>query len=165
VTREERNVLAFVALGIVLGSVPRNEPESRSEPGVAEHADSAAAAETAGAPTVEVDLWPIDLNRAGTELLEELPGIGQAKAQAILALREERGGFRSVEELADVRGIGPKTVEKLRDLVTVGPPGVAPGDVRERGSLVGSTRDVALGESNPDFGAARAGSEAAEVVR
>jgi competence ComEA-like helix-hairpin-helix protein len=164
VTREERNVLAFVALGILLGSIPRTEPDSRSEPGGAERADSVAV-EAEVVAVVEVDLWPIDLNRAGPELLEELPGVGQAKAAAIIALRDERGGFRSVEELADVRGIGPKTVERLRDLVTVGPRGEEPGGARERGSLVGSPRDTPAGESHPDVGAAGAGSQAAEVVR
>jgi competence protein ComEA len=160
VTREERNVLVFVALGILLGSVPRDEPGSGAEPAPAEPADSAAAS-----ATVEVDLFPIDLNRAGPELLEQLPGIGPAKARAIVALREERGAFRSVDELADVSGIGPKTVERLRDLVTVGAPGEVPGDSRERGSLVGSTRDAAPGESNPHLRAAGSRAQAAEVVR
>ncbi len=62
----------------------------------------------------------VDLNRATLEQLEALPGIGEVKAAAILAIRDERGGFSSVAELESVRGIGPALVGKLRPLVTVG---------------------------------------------
>ena len=64
----------------------------------------------------------IDLNTATAEQLEALPGIGEVKAAAILAVRAERGGFRSVDELESVRGIGPALVSQLRSLVKVGPP-------------------------------------------
>lgn len=62
---------------------------------------------------------PLDLNRATAEQLVGLPGIGEAKAAAILAIREERGGFRSLDELENVRGIGPKLAAKLRPLLKV----------------------------------------------
>ncbi|MDI3318096.1 MAG: helix-hairpin-helix domain-containing protein [Bacillota bacterium] len=64
----------------------------------------------------------LDLNRATAEELDRLPGIGPARAQAIVALREARGGFRSVDELLEVRGIGPALLEELRSRVRVGPP-------------------------------------------
>jgi competence protein ComEA len=62
---------------------------------------------------------PLDLNTATLEQLDELPGVGPATAKAILAERERRGRFRSVEDLLDVRGIGPAKLDGLRDLVTV----------------------------------------------
>ena len=62
---------------------------------------------------------PLDLNRATAEQLVGLPGIGEAKAAAILAIRAERGGFRSLDELENVRGIGPKLAAKLRPLLKV----------------------------------------------
>lgn len=62
----------------------------------------------------------VDLNTADQALLEELPGVGPATAQAILAWREEHGGFSSVEELLEVSGIGEKTLERLRPHVKVG---------------------------------------------
>lgn len=63
--------------------------------------------------------FPIDLNTATEENLVLLPGIGPAKAAAILERRERRGGFEAVEELLDVKGIGPKTLEKLRTYVFI----------------------------------------------
>jgi competence protein ComEA len=63
---------------------------------------------------------PLDLNRASAEELEALPGIGAVKAAAILAVREERGGFESLDELESVRGIGPKLAQKLRPMLRVG---------------------------------------------
>jgi competence protein ComEA len=68
-----------------------------------------------GAPTNE----PINLNTATQEQLETLPGIGPSLAEAIIAERDRRGGFRSVNELRDVRGIGDKRFADLEGLVTV----------------------------------------------
>ncbi len=62
----------------------------------------------------------IDLNRAGSEELQELPGIGPALARRILAYRDSVGPFRSADDLLAVRGIGPATLEKLR--ARVAPP-------------------------------------------
>jgi len=61
----------------------------------------------------------MDLNRASEGELDGLPGIGPSKAKAIVAYRQEHGGFRSVEELLNVKGIGPKVLEKLHPLVYV----------------------------------------------
>jgi competence protein ComEA len=63
---------------------------------------------------------PVDINTASAEQLVELNGIGEAKAKAIIAYREEHGPFKSIEQLANVKGIGLKLVEKNRDAITVG---------------------------------------------
>lgn len=63
---------------------------------------------------------PVNLNSASVEQLVELNGIGPAKAQAIIAYRQEHGPFKSVEQLANVKGIGLKLVEKNRDVMSVG---------------------------------------------
>ena len=61
----------------------------------------------------------VNVNTATLQELEKLPGIGEARAQAILDARKQRGGFKSVDELVDVRGIGPKNLEKLRPYLHV----------------------------------------------
>ena len=59
----------------------------------------------------------IDLNSAGVNLLESLPGIGDVKAQAIVSFREAKGPFPDVEAVLEVTGIGPATLAAIRDLV------------------------------------------------
>jgi competence protein ComEA len=73
-------------------------------------------------PVLVPEPGAVDLNRATASDLIALPGIGPAKAEAILAYRGKRGGFRRVEELRRVKGFGRKTVARLRPLVTVTPP-------------------------------------------
>ena len=62
---------------------------------------------------------PVDINRASTVELEALPGVGPATATAIVAWRDENGGFRRVDDLLEVPGIGPARLERLRPLVRV----------------------------------------------
>jgi competence protein ComEA len=62
---------------------------------------------------------PVDLNRATVADLDILPGVGPATAAAIVAWRDENGGFRRVEDLLEVPGIGPARLERLRPHVRV----------------------------------------------
>lgn len=62
----------------------------------------------------------IDLNSADVYELQRLPGVGEKRAQAIVAYREEHGLFRSVEELIEVSGIGEGVLEGLKEYVSVG---------------------------------------------
>jgi competence protein ComEA len=77
----------------------------------------AAGAAAAGAAPAEGQ--PLNVNTATLEQLDLLSGIGPVTAQKILDLREERGGFASVEELGEVPGIGEKRMESLRAELTV----------------------------------------------
>ncbi|GBG39925.1 ComEA family DNA-binding protein [Mycobacterium montefiorense] len=61
----------------------------------------------------------VDLNTATTEQLDALPGVGPVTAEAIVAWRQANGKFTSVDQLADVDGIGPARLDKLRALVRV----------------------------------------------
>ena len=61
----------------------------------------------------------IDLNRASVAELTSLPGIGQKRAEAILAFRESHGGFQNVTQLLKIKGIGRAMLRKLRLLVTI----------------------------------------------
>ncbi|MFP3398175.1 helix-hairpin-helix domain-containing protein [Brevibacterium sp. H602] len=78
-------------------------------------ADSSAAA-SGGAPG---QAGKVDLNTADATTLETLPGVGPVTAEAIISHRSQQP-FASVEDLLLVKGIGPKTFESLKDLVTVG---------------------------------------------
>lgn len=63
----------------------------------------------------------VDINTASAEVLAEaIHGVGAKRAQAIVLHRERHGAFSSVDELAQVRGISTKTVERNRDRLTAG---------------------------------------------
>jgi competence protein ComEA len=61
----------------------------------------------------------INVNTASAEELETLPGIGPAFAQRIIDYRIEHGAFATVEQLTEVKGIGPATLDKIEHLITV----------------------------------------------
>jgi competence protein ComEA len=94
---------------------PSSEPPTRVVRGVApqEAAERPAGTRKKEPPAV------LDINRAGTDQLQKLPGIGPKLAEAIVTTRSVRP-FASVEELRRVKGIGPKTLERLRPYVMVG---------------------------------------------
>ena len=75
---------------------------------------------------------PVDINRADATALEQLHGIGPAKAQAIVEYREANGPFLQIEDLAKVKGIGRRTVEDNRTAMTVGGEPVASTDASPR---------------------------------
>lgn len=70
-------------------------------------------------PPVEVDSAPLNLNQATVAELDRLPGIGPALAGRIVAWREEHGDFESLEQLGEVRGIGARTLARLRPRLTL----------------------------------------------
>jgi competence protein ComEA len=61
----------------------------------------------------------VNVNTATAEQLQLLPGIGDARAQAVIEARKRRGGFERVEDLLEVKGIGEASLEQLRPYVTV----------------------------------------------
>lgn len=63
--------------------------------------------------------FPINLNYCSLEELIELPGIGQAKAEAIISYREQHGDFEVIEDIMNVSGIGPSIFENIKDKITV----------------------------------------------
>jgi competence protein ComEA len=74
---------------------------------------ASAGAAPAGGPTT----GPVNLNTATAEQLDTLDGVGPATAEKILDWRRQHGGFRTVEDLAQVPGIGPKRLAALRGKV------------------------------------------------
>ncbi|MYR64384.1 DNA-binding protein, partial [Streptomyces sp. SID625] len=86
-------------------------PPPATGPGTAAGAGTAPGA--AGAPA-----GPVSLNTATADQLETLPGVGPVLAQHIVDYRSRHGGFRSVQELRQVTGIGDRRFADLRGLVT-----------------------------------------------
>ena len=80
---------------------------------------SSAASPQAVSSGTESVSFPLNLNTATKEELAALPGIGDAIAQNILDYRQANGGFKSVDELENVKLIGPARYAKIKDLVTV----------------------------------------------
>jgi competence protein ComEA len=64
----------------------------------------------------------LDINRATTQELQTLPGIGEVLAQRVVEYRSAHGPFRTVEGLLKVKGIGPKRMDQLRPLLVAGTP-------------------------------------------
>ena len=71
--------------------------------------------------TASLSLAAVNINTASPSELEALPGIGPAKAKAIVDYRQQHGAFKSVEELKNVKGIGEGIFSKLKAEATVAP--------------------------------------------
>lgn len=80
------------------------------------------------APPALAEPGVVNLNTASVAELDRLPGIGEARARAIVELRDARGGFESVDELVEVSGIGEVSLEKMRPLVTLSGPTTLQGE-------------------------------------
>ena len=89
---------------------------------------TAASAQEAAKPSAKASTssassgTPINLNTATVAQLETLPGIGKSTAERILEYRQKNGGFKKVEDLMNVRGIGEKSFLKMKALITVSAP-------------------------------------------
>ncbi len=90
-------------------------PSVASAPGPPEAAATAGETTTSDATTAQ-----IDLNTADSATLQTLPGVGPVTAESILTWRTEHGRFNTIDELLEVSGIGPRTLDKLRPQVSVG---------------------------------------------
>ena len=102
-------ILVFAAL-LVAASASAADPQDKP-------AKPVRAKSTASAPAVPAA--PVNLNTATQAQLESLPGIGASTAKRIVEYRQKSGGFKKIEELMNVKGIGEKSFLKLKPHVTV----------------------------------------------
>lgn len=115
--RRERAVLLFLAATFIVGAgitVLRRQRLARLAAGSPIRVENAV-------DTTHQSGGLLDLNRAQAYELEALPGIGPKLAQRIISYREQHGGFKQLEELRKVSGIGPKRFATLKELVVVKP--------------------------------------------
>ena len=97
----------FVAIVIAVAAAPTDAQTTAAPP-----------SKVAGAAAA------INLNTATVAQLQELPGLGARTAERIVEYRQKNGGFKKIEELMNVRGVGEKSFLKLKALITVTPPKV-----------------------------------------
>ena len=104
-------LVVTLAIGIIVDVLHRQDMGSSISP------------EAPGRPAASIasygDFRKLDLNTAGVEELEILPGIGPKKAEAIVEYRERNGCFTEVHRLTEVKGIGEKTLERIAPYVFV----------------------------------------------
>ena len=94
-----------IALAMVLGSFTP--------------AQAASAKASKNVNNVKQHVQLININRASVDQLSTLKGIGEKKAQAIVAFRTKNGNFKKVEDVMLVKGIGQKMFDKMRKFITV----------------------------------------------
>ena len=124
----QRTAILLLAVAFLLGTAIRFFQSQRAVPEALQNQlfpDSAAAAEfnqrahQVGLLAEEISNRPININTATRAELQSLSGIGPVLSQRIIDYREKHGPFKTIEELDDVYGIGPKRLEAMRDRVTV----------------------------------------------
>ncbi|MDD6720261.1 MAG: helix-hairpin-helix domain-containing protein [Lactobacillus porci] len=86
--------------------------------GIASNA-AASSSSSSSSPAASSAAGKVNLNTATAADLQKLNGIGEKKAEQIIAYREQKGGFKSIDELKEVSGIGDKTFDALKDQITV----------------------------------------------
>ena len=108
-----REVLVTLPPETTPPTVPATEPPVRSEP-----AKQTETKKSSGSTEKKVT-FPVNINTASKKELDALPGIGEVLAQRIIDYRSANGPFSTVDELTKVKGIGEKTLEKLKPYATV----------------------------------------------
>ncbi|HOE63539.1 MAG TPA: ComEA family DNA-binding protein [Candidatus Sumerlaeota bacterium] len=126
-TRQEQRVLFILifAIAIGLGIQQCKQRMQASVDVIRINEQSASASNSASVSTSPSHETPtarplININTASNKDLCLLKGIGPAKASAIIEFREQHGPFRTIDDLDNVSGIGPATIERIRKQITVG---------------------------------------------
>ncbi|MCK4410625.1 MAG: helix-hairpin-helix domain-containing protein [Candidatus Eisenbacteria sp.] len=125
-TREERVVVLFLAVSLLVGTAVVQA--GRVFPSLIPDFGGASGLSGQAPEIDELPTWPVDINTADVTDLVRLPGVGPVRASAIVYRREVRGRYSTLEELLEIKGIGPVTLDGLRDKATVGGGAVSAAD-------------------------------------
>jgi competence protein ComEA len=112
-----RTPLRLLVLAVALCLPALTALQLLSTPAAA--ASGTGAEKKASQKAADQKIEPIDINTADFDALVDLPGIGKVVAQRIIDYRKEHGPFKKVEELVNVKGIGERLLERVRDRVMV----------------------------------------------
>lgn len=139
-TKKEILLISIIILGVVggggimalaqgdgngfpdFGPEPETEQAASTESNQSEVSSSESKTSTGmtSEPKPETPKGPVNINTAGEKELARLHGIGPALSKRIVEDRAANGPYNSIDELQRVKGIGPATVEKNRDMITLG---------------------------------------------
>ncbi|MDU5948716.1 MAG: helix-hairpin-helix domain-containing protein, partial [Paenibacillus macerans] len=109
---------AGAALGEpAVGSPAAGNPEAGEPPAGNATASAAGSPASSAAPPQQADTSLISINQAGLTELQDIPGIGEKKAQAIIDYRTAHGPFVSLSDLTKVKGVGNKMLEKMKPYI------------------------------------------------
>jgi competence protein ComEA len=119
-TRNERNVVIFLAGGFVLGTAAQwVEAKFRPMPSTAVRFEIPAVPPRDTTAPAPAKIKTVRINTASARELNAIPGIGPVLAERIIGFRIQRGAFSRIDDLAKVKGIGRKTLEKIRPYITL----------------------------------------------
>ncbi len=113
-SKQELRIVLFLCIGFCVGFffwLYRNYLQPLPEVASVTFSDPVVELES---KNVFLEELKIDLNSSDQTQLEKLPGIGPSKAQKIIQYREQNGGFKSIDELMSVSGIGEKTLSEVK---------------------------------------------------
>ena len=108
-TKQERTVLLFLAGVVLIGSLLQVIVKQSSS---ARHFFEF---------TQQDRVTQVDINSADLDSLKKIPYVGEATARAIRDARDKKGGFKSLDELLSVKGIGPRKLQLIKPFLKVGP--------------------------------------------
>jgi len=122
-TKKEKNIILVVALILLLGAVGFVVRKVIKKQRVLRSSDISMKdtfqREDESREESKIPTEPVNINTAGLMEIEALPFLGMERSKDIIEYRDKNGPFKSLNELTNISGIGPKTLEKLKPLITL----------------------------------------------
>jgi comEA protein len=122
-TKKEKNIILVIALILLVGAlwflfrvvIKKQRPIRASDV----KTETSFNREDEQRSESKLPAEPVNINTAGLMEIEALPNIGMSKAKDILEYRDKNGPFRSLDDLTKIKGIGEKTLEKIKPFITL----------------------------------------------
>jgi comEA protein len=122
-TKKEKNIILIVALILLLGAVGFVVRKIIKKQRVLRSSDISMKdtfqREDESRKESKIPTEPVNINTAGLMEIEALPFLGMERSKDIIEYRDKNGPFKSLDELTNISGIGPKTLDKLKPLITL----------------------------------------------